>query len=531
MVSNRMLCKANNFSIYGEYANNYRDQAMMLVNGKLPSGWQWVSSSQNSTVAAKTEDVKVYYKEFLPRNIFEKIKAVLYGSRSRRACRQADILLSAGLPTPGILCWGNSNKSVFIISEAFDGIGFFDYLLNNFLSPLTWQKMKEKRLLLKSAGSLVGKLHHNGIVHGDLRQNNLLVKKDGDFFKFSFIDNERNRKWRHIPVSQIIKNIVQFSVAADNVLSRTDLMRMFIAYKSSNPGFSVENESKLLQAVYARRKPRILKSNFRFYMTHNCKPIKSRLFYGQYLINSEVAKKLSQNIDPGKWFTSESTTIKKDKNITVNLLPLSGEMIIAKRFVSNILLFRIKTLLKKERTQRLWDITHCFKVLDIPVALPLAYIIESKGLWQINSYFYSQYLSDTISLIDLSKNINDFSGWLENKKIIPRFAKILSKIHNNGFCHGDTKWVNILVNENSGDFWLIDLDGAHRSKSKSGACMLKDLARFIVDMIETGLAEKFIKDFLVVYCNARGLNKELVQKELNPHITKILERHRKKYNI
>ncbi|MBA3035648.1 MAG: hypothetical protein FP814_04060 [Desulfobacterium sp.] len=520
--------KTKNFSIHGEYAKNYQDQAMLLVNSEMPAGWQWISSSQNSVVAAKTGTAKVYYKGFLPRNVFEKIKAFLYGSRSKRACRQADILLSAGLPTPEILCWGYGNKSVFMISEAFDGIGFYQYLLSCFVPPLTPEKIKEKRLLLKSAGLLIGKLHHNGIVHGDLRQNNLLVIKDSDTFRFSFIDNERNRKWRYIPVSQITKNLVQFSVASDNVLSRTDFMRLFIAYKSGNPHFSVRNENKLLQTVYARRRPRLLKSNIRFYMTTNCKPLNNKLFYGEFLKNSAVEKQLLHGVDPGEWFKTRSITLKKDKNITVNLLSGPDGNVVAKRFVSNSFLFHIKTWLKKERTHNLWNMTHCFKALDIPVALPLAYVIERKTSWYVTGYFYSQYLADTNNLKDISLDMKDFSCWLENKKIIPRFAKLLSKIHNNGFCHGDTKWVNILVNEKSGNFWLIDLDGAVRTKSKLGSRMLKDLGRFIVDITETGLPNKFTNEFIVVYCNARGLNKELVQEKVNPYIAKILERHRKK---
>ncbi len=520
--------KAKKISIRGEHAEEYREQAVMLANRELPSGWQWVSSSQNSVVAAKAGTVNVYYKEFLPRNIFEKIKALLYGSRSKRARKQTDILLSAGLPAPDILCWGNWKKSVFVISEGFDGIGFFQYLLNNFLSPLSPEKIREKRLLLKSAGSLIGILHQNRIVHGDLRQNNLLVKKKGDTFLFSFIDNERNRKWRCIPLSQIKKNLIQFSVAADNVLSRTDLMRMFMAYKSSYPNFSVGNVNKLLQTVYDRRKPRILKSNFRFYMTDNCKPIKNDCFYGDFLKGSAVAKRFSLCFDPGKWFDTNSIMLKQDKNITVNLLPGPDGNIIAKRFVSNSFIFLIKTWLKKERTHNLWNMAHYFKALDIPVALPFAYLIERKSLGIIRSYYYSQYLADAITLMDLSLTLKDFSNWLDNKKIIPRFAKTLSKLHNNGFCHGDTKWVNILVNETSGYFWLIDLDGAVRTKSKLNSCMLKDLGRFLVDMIETGLPDKFTNEFFLVYCNARGVNKDLVQKKLNPYIIKILKRHRKK---
>ncbi|MFH2043715.1 MAG: lipopolysaccharide kinase InaA family protein [Pseudomonadota bacterium] len=519
--------KAKNFFIHGEYANHYQDEVMMLANRTLPAGWQWVTSSKNSVVAEKTGDEKVFYKEFLQRNNFEGIKAFLNGSRSKRARKQSDILVSAGLPTPRILCWGKSNRSVFIITQGFDGIGFYLYLLNYFSPPLSPEKVKEKRLLLKAAGSLIGKLHQAGIVHGDLRQNNLLVKKENNNFRFSLIDNERNRKWRYIPHSQIVKNLIQFSIASHDLLSRTDLRRLFIAYKSNYPDFSVKEEKKLLQTVYDRKTLRILRSNIKFYIAPNCKSFKHKMFYGKYLKDSLVAKHFMQDADPDKWFNTGSITLKHDKNITINLLSEPDGDVVAKRFVSNGFLFHVKTWMKKERALNLWNMTHFFKELGIPVALPLGYVAEKKGLLHRTTYFYSQYITEAKSLMDLSQNMKDFSNWIENNNTIPRFALVLSKLHSNGFCHGDTKWVNILVNENSGNFWLIDLDGASFSKSKLARSMLKDLGRFIVDMIETGLSDKFIDNFLMVYCNARVLNKELVQKKVNPHISKILKRHKK----
>lgn len=503
----------------------------MLADRSLPAGWQWVTSSKNSVVAEKTGDEKVFYKEFLPRNNFEEIKAILNGSRSKRARKQSDILVSAGLPTPKILCWGRNNRSVFIITQGFDGIGFYLYLLNNFPPPLSPEKIREKRLLLKAAGALIGKLHQAGIVHGDLRQNNLLVKKENNNFCFSLIDNERNHKWRSIPRSQIAKNLTQFSIASHNLLSRTDLMRLFTAYKSNYPNFSVKNGKKLLQTVFADKSDRILSSNIKFYMASNCDSFENNLYYGKYLKNSTVSKQLAQDADPGIWFDTKGKTLKHDKKITINLLQGPEKDVVAKRFVSNGFIFYIKTWMKKERALNLWNMSHFFKELGIPVALPLGYIVEKKDLSRKTTYFYSQYIAEAKSLMDLSQNMKDFSNWLENKNIIPRFAQVLAKLHNNGFCHGDTKWVNILVNENSGNFWLIDLDGAAHAKSKLAGCMRKDLGRFVVDMIETGLSDKLIDKFFMVYCNARFLNKELVQKKVTPHISKILERHRKKSKV
>ncbi len=520
------------FSIHGNCAGKYEQQVMMMMRGELPPGWQWIPCSQNSVVAATIESPIVYYKEFLSRSKFEKIKAIIRGSRCKRACKQAGILISVGLPAPGILCWGKGGENDFMISEGFNGIGFFQYLLTNFFPPRTPAKIKEKRLLLKAAGSFIGKLHFKGIVHGDLRQNNLLVKKDGKDFQFSFIDNESNYRWRYIPVSQIVKNLVQFSMSSDNLLTRTDLMRIFLAYRANYPRFSGRKERKLLQTVFTRSKSRILDKKVECDISINCQPLlKEEFFRGEYAKGSVVAKQFSRGVDPAQWFKMGNITLKQDKNITVKLLAGPGGDVVVKCFTSKNLLHCINIWLKRERVLRMWKMAHYFKALDIPIASPLGYVLERKGLWSTVSYFYSQYLADTCNLVVLSRNRKDFPNWLENEKIISRIARLLATLHNNGFYHGDTKWANILANANTGKFWLIDLDGASRIRSVLDRGVRKDLSRFIVDMIENEIPKHFLGEFVSEYCKVRRLNKEHVIQKINPHISRTLERHKRKRNI
>ena len=130
-------------SIHGDYARIYEQAASILLQGELPAGWQWVPCSKDAVVAATTESPIVFYKEFLPRNKFEKIKAIIRGNRSKRARKQAGILNKAGLPTPKILCWCRGRKNVFLISEGFCGVGFFQYLKMNFLPPLSKEKIRK----------------------------------------------------------------------------------------------------------------------------------------------------------------------------------------------------------------------------------------------------------------------------------------------------------------------------------------------------------------------------------------------------
>ncbi|MBI4791892.1 MAG: hypothetical protein HY789_03975 [Deltaproteobacteria bacterium] len=184
---------------------------------------------------------------------------------------------------------------------------------------------------------------------------------------------------------------------------------------------------------------------------------------------------------------------------------------------------------KKERAPHLWEMSHCFQALDIPVAAPLGYVLEGKGPWRTVSYFYSGYLAGARDLVVIRREQQEnFPAWLDEKKIIPRVARLLAILHNNGFCHGDTKWANILARADTGKFWLIDLDGAGRIGPGLDRRAAKDLGRFMVDMLENGLPDRFQEEFMREYCGLRRLNRRQVLEKIKPHIDKTLARHRKK---
>ena len=509
-------------SINGDCSQIYDRAASILLQGELPSGWEWIPCSKDAVVAATTENPVVFYKEFLPRNNFEKIKAIIRGNRSKRARKQAGILHKAGLPTPTILCWCRGQKSVFLISEGFGGVGFFQYLKINFLPPLSKEKIRKKRLLLKEAGSLIGKMHSMGIVHGDLRQNNLLVKEVKNGFQFSLIDNESNRKWWFIPRSQILKNLIQFSIFSDNLLSKPDLMRIYNAYAAFYPRFSGKGKSFFLRNVFRRSQQRILLIKLKKVFKETRQSLQGKNFYGKCKQNSIVARQFESQIDPAQWFLQANTVLKNDNNISVKILPGLGGDVIAKRFTAQTSLHHPSAWFKIKRASRQWEMSHIFIALGIPVARPLGFVFEGKT----TSYYYSEHLANAKDLVRLSREIGDFSDWLEKEKIISRFAQCLAILHNNNYCHGDTKWANILVNASSGKFWMIDLDGASHIKFTMGRKVRKDISRFIFDMIKYGLPKRFLNEFMTKYCNIRMLNKEHVQKKIEPLINKLRKRHK-----
>ena len=126
----------------------------------------------------------------------------------------------------------------------------------------------------------------------------------------------------------------------------------------------------------------------------------------------------------------------------------------------------------------------------------------------------------------LSQTMNDFPGWLENKKVIIQFADLLATLHNNGFCHGDTKWKNIMADQETGKLWIIDLDGATSARLPLSRAMCKDISRFIVDMVEYPLPDHLIEAFLHQYCGRRKLKRNFAKEKTEPHVRNIIERHR-----
>lgn len=222
----------------------WQKDLQQLLAGNLPSGWVWVKSSINTRVAYRKASPSVYYKQFIPRSFFEGIKSLIRGSRCQRAIEQQQALVGAGFNTPEIICAGRFKSQEFMISEAFDGIGFGDYLAS-FFRKSSGARLKLKRQLLNSVGNLVGDLHSAGIVHGDLRPNNILINFKNNMFVLSLIDNERNQLYKKIPYKKIHKNCVQITMFKPCDMTKSDRLRLWYAWQKKYPFFCIEKNSEL----------------------------------------------------------------------------------------------------------------------------------------------------------------------------------------------------------------------------------------------------------------------------------------------
>ncbi len=510
-------------SVHGEWAEKYRQDIKVLLQGALPQGWKWVASSTDAVVATTTAAPFVFYKEFLPRNPFEKIKSLVRGSRCQRARQQNGILQDAGLGSPAVLCWGRGRKNDFLVTAGFAGIGFFQFLQNNFGRELDRHQLQKKRRLLQEAGTLIGRLHKKGISHGDLRQDNLLVREGKESFDFCFIDNESNRTWQQVPVAKIIVNLIQFSICSGNVLSRCDLLRLFNAYSQVYPRFEDQERRPLFASVMKRSKQRIIYYHVKKNLM-DAGRIKSAQGTGWYDKKTALGRQIEAGVNLGHWF-KQGEFYKDDKNIQVKKLACPDGMVVAKRFLGRGLSSLFKAWFGLERAPRLWKMSHLFMAIGIPIAKPLGYLLAGRGVWRRESYFFSEFASGMRDLLTIAKEHPERITRFCEEKFFSDIAAYLARLHNHGYCHGDTKWANVMVAEKSNDLLFIDLDGAREVKDPMGRAILKDVSRFIVDMLEQGLDADEVRKFAKEYSNMRVLDGVSVQRKIIPHIQKALVRH------
>ena len=245
--------------LYGPRRHEYAKEVPILLRGQLPPNWEWVDSSSNSIVARRLQPHPAYYKEFLSRSPFEKIKTLLRGSRCQRAMIRAELLRQRGFHSPATCCWGKKGDRHFMVTEGISGLSLSTYIKNNWIPPLSGIELRAKRDLIEKLGKEIGNLHKAGICHGDLRISNVLVEETGQNIIFHFIDNERNLFFKNIPPRLVVKNLVQVNMIFLSGVSRQDRLRFFHAYSKTYGHVNLGEKKDLMIKVHEKTMRRVAK--------------------------------------------------------------------------------------------------------------------------------------------------------------------------------------------------------------------------------------------------------------------------------
>ena len=182
------------------------------------------------------QNQEYYYKIFCQRSKYESLKNYFFGSRAARGLRGHLILRQNGFGAPKVIMIGHRNRHDFMVSESVkDSVNLYQYV--DKITKSTESDFRQKKLeIIEEMGELIGKMHAEKIIHGDLRWGNLLIAKNNKGNNsFWFIDNERTYKYPILPSVRRLRNLVQLNMTINIRITRSDRLRFLERYLQENP--------------------------------------------------------------------------------------------------------------------------------------------------------------------------------------------------------------------------------------------------------------------------------------------------------
>lgn len=225
----------------------YRNKALQPIEATVPtdaespisqllSERQDIASSQHSHVCKailnnRKHIFPVYFKGMDFKSPRDAIKQQLSRSRAIKAFEAELLLQSLGFGAPTTLLTGWRQRRLFLKDNFFTlSAALTDYEdLYTIVAQLGKQPAFQKRVFIEQLSATIARMHRENIGHGDLRAGNVMCRYSKEWH-FSFIDNERTRKYRKLPERIRIKNLVQLNLLISPVINKTDRQRFFYNY-------------------------------------------------------------------------------------------------------------------------------------------------------------------------------------------------------------------------------------------------------------------------------------------------------------
>jgi len=210
-------------------------------------------------LSANGQSLTLYMKQYLYRSTLDFVKHLLRRSPAKRAYNASLMLHKNGFDTPAVMGLFERRVGPFftdnlLLTEEVINATSMPQLLTDMGRSSDNSERAAKRALIRAFARTVGQMHAKGIFHGDLRLGNVLVVKEQQQWRFYFIDNERTKKFHHLPARLRLKNLVQINMFPHGI-SNTDRMRFFNLYLEANPGIQTHSSewAKRITAKTNRR--------------------------------------------------------------------------------------------------------------------------------------------------------------------------------------------------------------------------------------------------------------------------------------
>lgn len=141
----------------------------------------------------------------------DKMKSFFLPSKARRAWQGAVALVERGIPTPPPVAYLERREKGFVAENCFLSEEVPDA---EEIRPLL-QELSQGELpgLLESLAGFLSACHEKGILHRDLSDGNILVRRQGEgAWKFWLLDTNRIRIRRKIGTAKGVRNLIRLGI-------------------------------------------------------------------------------------------------------------------------------------------------------------------------------------------------------------------------------------------------------------------------------------------------------------------------------
>jgi len=234
------------------------------------------------------------------------------------------------------------------------------------------------------------------------------------------------------------------------------------------------------------------------------------------------------------FFEENSVVIKDSGNTRTAVVSLDlgkgDEKFVLKKYKPKSLFHPLFILFGGSKALKVWLLSNVLFDKDISIPKPVAMIEKRKMGLRINGYLLTQFIEDAVNF----KAYASSQGitFLEDGLLMRKLGQAIGKMHASCVIHGDLKWSNILLKDIGGDQnpVFVDLDHARQSNKFFDRDRAKDLARFMADIREMGLAPQLAEKFIESYFDAaliKSNEKDDFVKRMDRVTNKIMRRHQR----
>lgn len=231
-----------------------------------------LSTSKSCTIIKDQKRIKVYrveyrgtaiyIKRYNPYSLWSRLATIIQGSKALKAWQGANLLLEKGFNTAMPLAaidyrtFGLIGKSFYVTKEISDSEISVHYYEDRFHEKKGL--LHERRNFIRSMAKLFKELHQKGIYHNDLKDFNILIREDDGVLTPFLLDLEGVYRFKRVPQSKKIKNIVQLNRTIGRLMSKADRLAFILEY-SEGKGWkeltrAVLKESERMDRKYGAKR-------------------------------------------------------------------------------------------------------------------------------------------------------------------------------------------------------------------------------------------------------------------------------------